>query len=270
MPLDAWAGRTLDSLRSAWDVPRLVAFETVGSTNDVARDLALRGAPAFTTVIAEHQSAGRGRFGRVWAAPPGTGLLLSIILRPAGGQDTVPSVAPLRIGIAAARAIEAVAGIPTKLKWPNDVQAWDGRKLAGVLCEAATSGQRSFVVAGIGINVGQTPADWPSGLRHAATSLREVTGQDIDRTELARALIDAVRAAGPIDRPLDAAERADWHRRDALRDRAVHVDGEAAGTADGVTAQGALRLRSSRGPRLLWSGTVRIGTPAAVGGKDDP
>jgi biotin-(acetyl-CoA carboxylase) ligase len=90
-------------------------------------------------------------------------------------------------------------------------------------------------------------------------------GRSIDRAEIAGALIEEVRTElARIDRPLEVSERSSWDARDALRDRAVHVDGEAAGIADGVTPYGALRLRTSRGGRVLWSGTVR---PTALGRK---
>lgn len=270
MPLDAWAGRPVASLRSAWKVPHLHALERVGSTNDIARALAEDGAPALTVVLAESQSAGRGRFGRAWTAPHGSSLLISIVLRAPGGPGAAPSAAPLRVGLATALAVERATGVPARLKWPNDVQAPDGRKLAGVLCEAATGARGSFVVAGIGINVNQLEGDWPPDLIGRATSLRELVSAPVDRAALAHALLDALRSdADAIDRPLGPAERNEWHRRDALRQLPVHVDGEPAGTADGVSPQGALRLRTSRGPRLLWSGTVRPST-AAAGGKGVP
>lgn len=268
MPLETWAGRPVASLRNAWQVPRLVAFDRVGSTNDIARTLAEGGAAELTTVLAELQTAGRGRFGRTWTAPHGSALLMSIVLRPAGGPDAAPSAAALRVGLAAAHAIGQAAGVDVRLKWPNDLQARDGAKLGGVLCEAVTGATGSFVIAGIGINVNQTVADFAPELREIAASLRGIAGREIDRVRLAHALIDALRPrAAAIDRPLDRAERDAWERRDALRGQAVHVDDEPAGTADGVTAQGALRLRTSRGPRLLWSGTVRPSTPANAGGK---
>lgn len=264
-PLDAWAGRSLESLRSAWAIPQLHAFARVGSTNDIARQLATSGAPQMTTVIAEHQTAGRGRFGRTWTAPPGSALLMSVVLRPAGGPRAAPSATPLRVGLAVARAIERTTHVVTRLKWPNDILADDGRKIAGVLCEAATTGGTAFVIAGIGINTDHSAADWPTELRDTAASLRILTGTPADRVALAGTILDHLATALPfMDHPLSPGERDDWLRRDALRDCPVHVDGEAAGTADGVTPQGALRLRTSRGPRLLWSGTVRPGanTPA--------
>lgn len=257
-PLTNWAGRSVESLRTEWQLPALFAYARVGSTNDVARTLAENGAPPLTVVVADEQSAGRGRFGRTWTAPARSSLLLSIILRPQGGPAAAPSVVPLRLGIATADAISTESGVPARVKWPNDVLAPDDRKLAGILCEAATSASGGFVIAGVGINANQSALDWPADLRATATSLREITGHEVDRTALAGALLSAVaRNLARIDRTLDVNERAEWRARDALYGRAVHLDGEAAGTADGVTPHGALRIRTSRGTRILWSGTVR-------------
>lgn len=266
-PLAFWAGRSLESLLSEWHVPRLVAYSSVPSTNDVARELAVSGAPELTTVLADEQSAGRGRFGRTWTAPAGKALLISIVLRPHGGPRAAPSAIPLRLGMAVARAVEQVCDVMARVKWPNDVLDVDGRKVAGVLCEASTSARRTFVIAGIGINVNQTIDDWPAEMRDTAASLLQLRGGPVDRVAVAGALLDEVRAGlDRIDLPLNAEERETWTRRDALHNQSVSVDGEAAGTAIGVTPWGALCLRTTRGSRVIWSGTVRpVTLPAPIG-----
>jgi len=267
--LATWAGRSIDSLCAEWRVPRILAFATIPSTNDIARELAESGAPELTTVLADAQTAGRGRFGRTWTAPPESSLLISFVLRPPAAPGAAPSATPLRVGMAVARAIERVSEVFARLKWPNDILASDDRKLAGVLCEAATSGRNAFIVAGIGINVNQSLEDWPEHLQGTAASLRQIVGRTVDRAEIAHALVEELRAElARIDRPLETGERSSWDSRDALRERAVHVDGEAAGIADGVTPYGALRLRTSRGGRILWSGTVRPAAIARKGGKE--
>lgn len=267
--LATWAGRSIDALRADWRVPSVLAFATTASTNDIARDLAEAGAPELTIVLADAQTAGRGRFGRTWTAPAESSLLISFVLRPGAGPGAAPSATPLRVGMAVARAIERVSDVFPRLKWPNDILASDDRKLAGVLCEAATSGRNAFIIAGIGINVNQSLEDWPEQLQGTAASLRQLVGHSIDRADIAGALIEELRAElARIDRPLETSERSAWDARDALRDRAVHVDGEAAGISDGVTPYGALRLRTSRGERVVWSGTVRPTALARKGGKE--
>ncbi len=256
-PLSAWAGRSIDDLRAEWNVPELTAFEAIGSTNDYARARAEAGAAPLTTVIAEAQSAGRGRFGRVWDAPAGTSLLISFVLRPATAFGA-PSTTPLRVGLAAADAIDRASGLAVRLKWPNDVVAPDGRKLGGVLCEAFTSHGGPFVIAGIGINANQSSDEWAPTLQGTATSLRQWTGREVDRARLAGHLVEALRSASSrMDAPLDEAELARWYERDTLLGRAVEVDRQEAGIADGITAEGALRLRTPAGSRIVWSGTGR-------------
>lgn len=278
-PLTAWAGRPIDALRREWGVPRLLALAATTSTNDVARRLAEEGAPPFTTVLADEQTAGRGRRGRVWAAPHGTALLASILLRPAaprtgkshGDRGDTLSTTPLRVGLALARAIEIATGVVVRLKWPNDVLAPDGRKIAGILCEGAQGPAGSYVVAGIGVNVSQREADWAADLRSRAASLAQLAASPPDRAALAGALIAALRRAETrFGQPLNEEECAEWAGRDALRGRAVRVDDRLEGTADGITPEGALLLRGPAGPLVLWTGTVRTLETATAAASHDP
>src|SRR5262245_53462096 len=139
----------------------LLRFESVTSTNDVARLLAVEDAPEGTAVLAKVQTAGRGRQGRTWLSPPGDGLYLSVILRPA--------IHPARAGVITLAAAVAVAeilavdfDIPADIKWPNDVLA-SGRKISGMLVESATEGsQLQYAIVGIGVNLNhrEFPADF--------------------------------------------------------------------------------------------------------------
>lgn len=228
--------------------------ERVHSTNDVLRRRGLAGAPAGATAIAEHQTGGRGRLGRPWVAPPGQGLLISVLLRPGeAGQAAAAGALPLRVGLAVVRALQEAAGIRTCIKWPNDVLA-GGRKLAGILCEAAGD----FVVAGIGINVHQLAGDFPPALRARATSLRIETGNPGDRPRLAGTLL---RELAPLfaapHRPLEPAELAEFAALDALAGHPVAVDDVVAGTAAGVDPLGALLISGPAGLRTCHGGTVR-------------
>lgn len=269
-PATSWEGRPVAAWRQLWRVPELHVFPSVGSTNDIARQAAERGAPAGTVVIADVQTAGRGQAGRRWVAAPADGLLLSMVFRPApppatsdSGRDfLVPGTAPLRVGLAAAAAIDTLTGSPTGLKWPNDLFHRRHGKLGGILCEAFSTGDEWVVVAGIGINV-RTPRDgWPAELPTAA-ALDEVAGRPLDRPDLATPLLARLLpiATQPL-RPLDATELAAFARRDVLRGRTVIHSRDVAGsrlrgTAAGVDADGALLIEVGNTMHRVTSGSVR-------------
>jgi BirA family biotin operon repressor/biotin-[acetyl-CoA-carboxylase] ligase len=141
-------------------------------------------APEGAVVAAGEQTAGRGRLGRSWVAPAGTSLLCSVQLRPTVSPDRLPELTGV-VAHACADAIEAVAGLGTEIKFPNDVLV-GGRKVAGILAEA----RDGRVVAGIGVNVNIAEADLPTGLETPATSLLAETGREIDRAELLVELLE--------------------------------------------------------------------------------
>ena len=161
-------------------------ISSTGSTNADAVALARMGAPEGIVVVADHQTAGRGRQGRTWEAPPRSSLLLSVLLRP---PAAVRDLCTMAVAVAASDAIKQVAGLTAKLKWPNDL-VWPGdgserdRKLAGVLAES----DGDAVVVGIGINV-DWPADLPPELRATAISCNHVMGETVDREDLLIALL---------------------------------------------------------------------------------
>jgi BirA family biotin operon repressor/biotin-[acetyl-CoA-carboxylase] ligase len=160
---------------------RLHVHQEIGSTSDEAHRLAEAGAEHGTVVLAESQTAGRGRRGRTWVTPPGKAIALSVILRP----DLPPARAP-ELALTAAVAVCEVAqglGAPAAaIKWPNDVEC-RGRKLAGMLAEMRAQGDRvTHVVVGIGLNVNLEPSDLPAELRPLATSLRIERGEPIARS----------------------------------------------------------------------------------------
>lgn len=254
--LREWRDRPVDAWRDRWGVPELHVFGAVGSTNDVARERARKGAPEGTVVLADAQTRGRGRRGRSWHAAPGRSLILSMVLRPRAVD--AESVLSLRLGLAAARAIEMVAPLAVGVKWPNDLVV-DGRKVGGMLCEGVVEGGRvAFVVAGTGINVRQADDEWPEPLAGRASSLSARAGRPIDRAVLAgRVIGEWLQAiARPADR-LAPDELAELGRRDVLRGRAVTVDGRPAGVVRGVEPDGALRLDEDGTPRTVVAGTIR-------------
>lgn len=151
----------------------LRVYTCVGSTNDLARDWAGASAPEGATVLADEQTAGRGRQGRSWSSPAGHGLYLSVILRPPWPADDAPHLA-LLAGEAVAEALrQGRPTLPLMVKWPNDVLC-GGRKICGILVETGLRGARlDYAVIGIGLNVRQTDSDWPPALSGLATSCAE-------------------------------------------------------------------------------------------------
>ncbi len=200
---------------------------TTGSTNADALALVRAGQPEGLVVVADHQTAGRGRRGRSWEAPPGASLLASIVLRPPAGLVEACTMA---VGVAAAEAVEAVAGFAPRLKWPNDL-VWPGdgsapdRKLAGILAEADWPESGPAVVVGIGINVAW-PAELPPELADVAVACNHVRGVEVDREDLLLALLEHLEAwYGPMVGSGDTGPlRAAWRARSATLGREVRVD----------------------------------------------
>jgi BirA family biotin operon repressor/biotin-[acetyl-CoA-carboxylase] ligase len=230
-------------------------LDTCTSTQDVLRDSPL---PEGAVAVAEHQTAGRGRSGRCWEDQPREGLLTSILVRPPPGAPS-PQLS-LVCALAVAKTVETVGGIGAEIKWPNDVLV-DGRKVAGILLEASPG----IVVCGIGLNVNQTAAGLPREARTPVASLRTITGDEHDRTELLVALLarletdyETWRRDGLV------ALLPELERRDVLRGSQVAV-GDASGVADGIAPDGRLRLRSPDGETaLVGSGEVTRGRGARL------
>src|SRR5688572_10264611 len=166
-----------------WDVRRLAETD---STNRVVLDLARAGEPEGVVVVADHQTAGRGRLGRVWQAPPGASLLVTVLLRPTIAVADAHLVT-IAAALAAADACEEVAGVRPALKWPNDlIVERDGetRKVAGLLAESVVTGGRIEAVAlGMGLNV-QWPTALPDELADIATALNHEAGVDVARDDV--------------------------------------------------------------------------------------
>ena len=242
-------GAPVEAMRLAWGVPRLEVYERIGSTNDRALELAADPSNAFATVIADEQTAGRGRRGAGWYSPPGAGLWMSVVLpwlRPA------PHVT-LLIGLAVAEALEQGApGVRVWLKWPNDLQV-GRRKLGGVLCETAGAA----AVAGIGINL-RPLKDPPANLLARATALESEAGSTLAANMLAGFVIMSLRRRVASGSALDADALAELARRDALAGTHVDTDEHGSGIACGIDPDGALVLERPGGSRVrVVAGSVR-------------
>ena len=215
------------------------------STQRVARELARAGAAEGTVVIAEAQTAGRGRLGRTWHSPRGVNLYCSIVLRPPLPPAAVPQVA-LVAGVAVAAALAEMPGLAPRVKWPNDVLI-DGRKVAGILTEMEAEVERvHHVILGIGVNLNAPRAAFPPELRERATSLFLATGRRVDRAAVTGRLLAALEAR--YGRFLEGgfeAVRAEWESYSCLTGTDVRVasaEGEMAGRVLGLDTDGALML----------------------------
>ena len=227
----------------------------VGSTMTEAAEWAADGAPHGALVTARHQSGGRGRHGRAWAAGPGESLLFTLVLRPSLPPERLGLV-PVAAGLAVAEAV-ATWGVAASLKWPNDVRV-EGRKLAGVLAEASHGSDGAVVLLGVGLNVRQRA--FSDGL--AATSLALEAGRDLDPHDVLPPVLSRLDArlaqigAEPSVLLRDSEVRLEGGAvevRDPVSGRAV-----AAGRVLGLGPDGALRLATDAGERSVYAGEVTL------------
>jgi BirA family transcriptional regulator, biotin operon repressor / biotin---[acetyl-CoA-carboxylase] ligase len=237
--------------------PLVVTLKRVDSTQRVAFALAADGALDGTVVVADVQTAGRGRHGRVWEATSGTSLLASIVRRPRLPVARWPLLS-LVTAVAVAEALEQTAGLPTRLKWPNDVLAGD-RKLAGILLESRLW-PAPVVVIGVGINLSQRRFAGPLASR--ATSVFLETGRVLDRDTALPAVVSALGAwHGRLETEGFERARARWLALNDTLGRVVEVDGTV-GTAVDLDHDGALVLDTGVARRRVWAGETRAGGEA--------
>lgn len=173
----------------------IICVDNIDSTNTHAKNLAAHGAPHGTVLIANHQTGGRGRMGRRFYSPAGTGIYLSVILRPDCAPGELMHLT-CAAGAAMCKAVEAVTGLCPGIKWINDL-VWEGKKLGGILAELSidpTTGKTACAVVGIGINCSQKTGDFPPEIADIATSLSAVTGKSVSRSRLAAAMIAALHS----------------------------------------------------------------------------
>jgi BirA family biotin operon repressor/biotin-[acetyl-CoA-carboxylase] ligase len=232
----------------------LHCYASLGSTNDRALELARGGEPAGTLVLADEQTAGRGRMGRTWRTPRGSALALSLILRPTG----IPA---LRLGplnaLGALGVVEGLKnmGLSAQIKWPNDVLL-EGRKTAGVLVEASWEGERlEFVVLGVGVNVSAASVPPLGEIDYPATCVEEAAACDVEREALVLQIVAGIGRWFP--RLPDLAFHTAWQHSLAFLGQAVCLttpDGEVVGQLAGLTVDGRVRLRTGEGQILLIGG----------------
>ncbi len=228
-------------------LPRVELLESTTSTLDVAHRMAARGAPAGTLVIANEQTAGRGRGGKSWQSSPGDGLWLTLIERPADASGL--GVLSLRVGLAAAEALDRFASEPIRLKWPNDLYV-DEKKLGGILVEARWREQAvEYVAIGLGVNV--------QPLRNVESAAGLEPGTD--RLEVLADLVPAVLAASRASGPLKADEMEEFDARDLARGRRCIEP--AVGRVTGITPTGELLVALADSVAQFRSGSLVLEDP---------
>lgn len=237
------------ALTTRWLGRPAYVFDAIGSTNVWLAEQAQAGASEGTLAVADVQTAGKGRLGRTWQAPPGTGLLFSLLLRPPASLQAGQVAMAVSAGVAAGLAEHL--GVPARLKWPNDVLL-NGRKLAGVLGEASLlGGQAQYVIVGCGLNANLEPQDFPPPPPGGtpATSLLAELGRPVDRVALLQALLaaiepryEALRAGG--------SPQAEWRQLCVTLGQPVRVSGATPGVegvAEDIAPDGSLLVRQADG-----------------------
>ncbi len=267
--LGSWEGRSAEAWAAGMEIPTVEFHSRIGSTSDRARELAENGLPLPAIVVADRQSAGRGRRGRRWESDTPRGLWLTAAV----GLDTAvagrgeATVLPLRVGLAVSRALERFApAIRVEVKWPNDIVVGD-RKLGGILCE----GVPGAVLIGIGLNLNHPAAELPADVAPRATSLLLECGRAVSRGGALTQLADALGELWTRpDAGIAADDLVELNARSALRGRRLSVSGVVrdctgsvrkaiglAATAGEILPDGSLEVRDDSGARSrLIAGSV--------------
>lgn len=236
-------------------------YEETDTTNNRARELALEGAPEGTLVVAEKQTAGRGRRGKVWESPLGTGIWMSLVLRPQI-MPAEASVLTLLCGLATAEAIEAETGLSAGIKWPNDILI-NGKKAVGILTEMdCEMSEVHFVIPGIGINV--NTASFPPEIAEIATSLYLECGKTVSRRRLVHKVLERLEEHYEtfLRTGSFAAMLEDYRKLCITLGKEVHVLGREPFFAEAldITPEGELLVRRADNGKeeVVFSGEVSI------------
>lgn len=237
-------------------------FQELGSTNDLAKELALQGAPSGTAVLANRQTKGRGRMGRPFVSPPGVGIYLSILLRPTLPPFRLPIIT-LASGVAVAKAIWKVTQLKISLKWPNDLLLKE-KKAGGILTEGKIEDNKmSFLVIGIGLNVNTEMSQFPDDLLPLVTSLRIEKGQLCSRVDIVREILRQMEETYlQLETGQEEAILKDWSAISATLGKWIRVSsptGLMEGLAERVDEKGALILQKKDGETVrVTAGEVTI------------
>jgi BirA family biotin operon repressor/biotin-[acetyl-CoA-carboxylase] ligase len=238
---------------------KIYSFDTIDSTNNCAKALAGCWAEEGTLVLAESQTAGRGRLGRPWLSEPHENLTFSVVLRPNLPAEGL-NLLPLYAAAAVAEAIEQETGLKVECKWPNDLLI-NGKKAAGILLEGSLKeNSLDYVILGIGINVNQTI--FPDDLAVKATSLRLASGKELDRIRLLRRVLETLesRYAELMKKGFHSILPA-WLSRAAMMNKEIALSQAGtvfSGVVKGLSPEGALILQSNGTEKTFFAGDVTI------------
>lgn len=233
-----------NGLKTRFVGQRTIYYPSLTSTMDVARQEAQQGAGEGTVIIADEQTAGRGRLNRAWLSPGGN-IALSVILRP--GLDYLHSLVMLA-SLTVVHSIEAVTGLKARIKWPNDILI-GGKKVCGILVESRAQGNRvDYAIIGIGVNVNLRPDDFP-GILPIATSLSRELGKEVARLSLIRCLLLEIERLY-LALPAGESIYEEWQDRLVTLGKRVRVESGGTvqeGIAESVDRDGSLLLRHPDG-----------------------
>ena len=242
----------------------IVCLDETESTNSDCKRLSRQGGAQGTVIIANRQTAGRGRMNRNFQSPKDKGIYMSVLLYPETNPGQLLPITPLA-GVSVCSAVERVCGVRPGLKWPND-PVLNGKKLCGILTEVSMQGETGHIdclIIGIGINVSQTPDDFSPDVSAMATSLAWELGRPVSRPQLAAAVIEELDRAYDALRRSDLSEYLERCRRDCVnigkRVQLVSPDGLEEADAVGLDEQFGLRVRGDDGAeRVLRAGEVSV------------
>lgn len=238
---------------------KIFTFDSIDSTNNCARAVASCGAMEGTVVIAEQQTAGRGRMGRSWEATPNENLIFSIVLRPQVSADAL-NLLPLYVAVAVSEAIERVTGLKVECKWPNDILC-NGKKLAGILIEGSVKQDvMDYVVIGVGINVNQVRFE--GELSAKASSLKLESNKEVDRVRLFKEILSG------LEKDYKSFETSgfqsvvpQWMARSTMLNRTISVSQQGnviSGVVKGLSPEGGLVLKTNGSEQTVFAGDVTV------------
>lgn len=259
---DVYTKSELESrMHTKWAGRHIAFYDSIGSTNVQAKLLAEEGAPEGTLVIAEEQTAGRGRRGRGWQSPPGINVYFTLLLKPDYAPD-IASIVTLVMALAVREAVSEVCGIQAGIKWPNDI-VLNGKKTTGILTEMSLEGEYiQHVVIGVGINVKKQ--DFPPELQDRATSLEAETGKPVSRALLLQKVMEHFEAdyALFLEKKNLSLLLREYNGALVNMEREVRVldpAGEYAGIAKGINEKGELLvLTADGGLKEVYAGEVSV------------
>ena len=253
-------------LHTKWAGRKLYYFESTGSTNTDAKRLAEEGEPHGTTIVANMQTAGRGRRGRTWQSPAGANTYFTILLKPDFSPDKA-SMLTLVMALSVAEAIEEITGLKADIKWPNDIVVHK-KKVVGMLTEMSTTPEMDeiqYVVIGVGTNVNyDSPEDFPEELRPTATSLRMEAGHLINRAALTERMLARFEVNyEKFEETLDLSGLMDSYEKHLInvgaQVRVLDPTGEYTGISRGINAVGELLVEKENGETInVYAGEVSV------------